>query len=88
MGSQHNGWKTGNPKVCRGDDGAAESRERPVHHNRKILPRERKTLQMPSISFLVDGQKLTELMIEYGIGVSTQKTYRIKRIDSDYFSET
>ncbi len=36
---------------------------------------------------LVDGQKLTELMIEYGIGVSTQKTYRIKRIDSDYFSE-
>lgn len=36
---------------------------------------------------LVDGRKLTELMIEYGLGVSTQKTYRIKRIDSDYFSE-
>ena len=36
---------------------------------------------------LVDGQKLTELMIEYGIGVSAQKTYCIKRIDSDYFSD-
>lgn len=36
---------------------------------------------------LVDGQKLTELMIEYGLGVSTQKTYKIKRIDSDYFED-
>ncbi len=36
---------------------------------------------------LVDGRKLTELMIEYDLGVSTQKVYRIKRIDSDYFSE-
>ena len=34
---------------------------------------------------LVDGEKLTELMIEYNLGVSTQKTYQIKRIDSDYF---
>lgn len=36
---------------------------------------------------LVDGKKLTELMIEYGVGVSTQKAYLIKRIDSDYFSD-
>lgn len=36
---------------------------------------------------LVDGQKLTELMIEYELGVTTQKTYKIKRIDSDYFSD-
>lgn len=36
---------------------------------------------------LVDGQKLTELMIEYGLGVSTQKTYEIKQIDSDFFDE-
>lgn len=35
---------------------------------------------------LVDGEKLTELMIEYNLGVSAQKTYQIKRIDSDYFS--
>ena len=36
---------------------------------------------------LVDGKKLTQLMIEYGVGVSTQKAYLIKRIDSDYFSD-
>ena len=34
---------------------------------------------------LVDGRKLTELMIEYNLGVSVQKIYSIKRIDSDYF---
>ena len=27
------------------------------------------------------------MMIEYNLGVSTQKTYRVKRIDSDYFPE-
>lgn len=36
---------------------------------------------------LVDGKKLAELMIEHGVGVSTQKAYFIKRIDSDYFSD-
>ena len=36
---------------------------------------------------LVDGQRLTELMIEYGLGVSVQKSYLIKRIDSDYFAD-
>ena len=36
---------------------------------------------------LVDGKRLTELMIEYGVEVSTQKAYLIKRVDSDYFSD-
>ena len=36
---------------------------------------------------LVDGKKLTELMIEHELGVSTQKAYRIKRIDTDYFAD-
>lgn len=36
---------------------------------------------------LVDGKRLTSLMIEYGLGVSVQKNYSLKRIDSDYFSE-
>lgn len=37
---------------------------------------------------LVDGQQLTRLMIEYGIGVSVQSTYTIKKFDSDYFDDT
>jgi len=34
---------------------------------------------------LIDGQKLVELMYEYNIGVSTEKCFEIKRLDSDYF---
>lgn len=36
---------------------------------------------------LVDGQKLTRLMIEFNVGVATQKSYNIKKLDSDYFEE-
>lgn len=34
---------------------------------------------------LIDGKELTELMIEYNVGVETEKTYEIKKINSDYF---
>lgn len=34
---------------------------------------------------LIDGDRLSDLMIDYGVGVSTQDTYEIKKIDSDYF---
>ena len=43
--------------------------------------------QLHSKIILVDGQELAELMIEYNLGVSTQKTYEVKRIDTDYFNE-
>lgn len=36
---------------------------------------------------LIDGQTLTELMIDYGVGVTRQAVYELKRIDSDYFTE-
>lgn len=36
---------------------------------------------------LIDGEKLALLMIDYDVGVSTQATYVIKKIDSDYFEE-
>ena len=36
---------------------------------------------------LVDGQKLAKLMIEYNLGVSTEITYQVKRIDTDFFSD-
>lgn len=34
---------------------------------------------------LVDGDRLTDLMIDYGVGVSTANTYEIKKVDSDFF---
>lgn len=36
---------------------------------------------------LIDGKELTELMYDYGVGVSVSRTFSIKRIDSDYFEE-
>lgn len=36
---------------------------------------------------LLDGRRLAELMIDFEVGVTTLRTYLIKRIDSDYFDE-
>jgi len=36
---------------------------------------------------LIDGAQLASLMFKFGLGVSTAKTYEIKRVDSDFFSE-
>ena len=34
---------------------------------------------------LIDGLKLAELMIEFGVAVATDATYTVKRIDNDFF---
>ncbi|MBX9935901.1 MAG: restriction endonuclease [Burkholderiaceae bacterium] len=44
-----------------------------------------KALQVRVI--LMDGERLAQLMIEHGVGVSIWKSYELKRIDSDFFSE-
>ncbi|HEY0721773.1 MAG TPA: restriction endonuclease [Gammaproteobacteria bacterium] len=36
---------------------------------------------------LIDGRQLAQLMIDHDVGVSTQQTFVLKRIDADYFSE-
>jgi restriction system protein len=36
---------------------------------------------------LIDGRRLTELMIDHDIGVSTARTYVVKKLDADYFTE-
>lgn len=45
----------------------------------------KKQLQVKLI--LIDGKMLTNLMIDYNLGVSIEKTYEIKRLDMDYFDE-
>ncbi len=34
---------------------------------------------------LIDGKQLADLMIEHDVGVTVSQTYRVKRLDSDYF---
>lgn len=36
---------------------------------------------------LIDGERLAQLMIDYDIGVSKIKSYELKKVDTDYFSE-
>ena len=36
---------------------------------------------------LINGKQLTELMLEYNLGVSTKETFAIKALDTDYFLE-
>jgi restriction system protein len=43
--------------------------------------------QMEKKIVLIDGEQLSEMMIDHDVGVSVGETYAVKRIDSDYFSE-
>ncbi|HUM52956.1 MAG TPA: restriction endonuclease [Chitinophagales bacterium] len=36
---------------------------------------------------LIDGIKLSDLMIDYNLGVSLQNIYEVKKLDTDYFEE-
>jgi len=36
---------------------------------------------------LIDGREMAELMIDFGLAVTTVATYEVKRVDSDYFGE-
>lgn len=44
--------------------------------------------QIGSKIVLIDGEQLTNLMIEHDVGVSTVSLYPVKKIDSDYFEES
>ncbi len=37
---------------------------------------------------LIDGRRLVELMIEHNLGVTTERSYEIKRIDHDFFPDS
>ena len=43
--------------------------------------------QIGSKIVLIDGEQLTNLMIEHDVGVSTLSMYPVKKIDTDYFDE-
>ena len=54
------------------------------------------TFSQPALDFvnkierkvvLIDGTTLANLMIDFGIGVTTYRTFVLKRTDSDYFEE-
>jgi restriction system protein len=44
--------------------------------------------QIGSKIVLIDGEQITNLMIEHDVGVSTVSLYPVKKVDSDYFEES
>jgi restriction system protein len=40
---------------------------------------------IPQKLVLIDGEQLTQYMIDFGVGVATASTYVVKKLDSDYF---
>lgn len=42
---------------------------------------------LPKKIILVDGERLGQLMIEHGVGVTVAKNYEVKETDTDYFNE-
>lgn len=44
--------------------------------------------QIGSKIVLIDGEQLSDLMIDHDVGVSTVASYPVKKIDSDYFDES
>lgn len=43
--------------------------------------------QIPQRVILIDGARLTDLMIEHDVGVRTSRAIKVKRIDEDFFGE-
>ena len=41
---------------------------------------------VPARIILIDGRRLAELMIEYGVGVQVGRTYRVVEVDEDFFT--
>jgi len=40
---------------------------------------------LPQRVILIDGERLAELMVEYGVGVRVSRTVAVKRLDEDFF---
>lgn len=43
--------------------------------------------RIPQRVILISGKRLTELMVEHGVGVRTSRIVEFKRLDEDFFSE-
>lgn len=43
--------------------------------------------RIPQRVVLINGKRLTELMVEHGVGVRISRTVEFKRLDEDFFSE-
>ena len=43
--------------------------------------------RIPQRLILIDGDELTRLMVQYGVGVRTERTIELRKLDLGYFDE-
>ena len=43
--------------------------------------------RIPQPLILLDGDELTRLMVQYGVGVRTERNIELRKLDLDYFDE-
>jgi restriction system protein len=43
--------------------------------------------RIPQRLILIDGDELTRLMVQYGVGVRTERSNELRKLDLDYFDE-
>ncbi|MGH6944766.1 MAG: restriction endonuclease, partial [Geminicoccaceae bacterium] len=43
--------------------------------------------RIPQRLVLIDGDELTRLMVQYGVGVRTERSIDFRKLDLDYFDE-
>ena len=84
------GWlrgAAGGPEVCRRSPREA-CQEGRSHHDRFFSSDATAYVEHidPKV-VLLDGRRLAELMIDFEVGVTTARSYSVKRVDSDYFEE-
>jgi restriction system protein len=41
---------------------------------------------VPTRIILIDGKRLTSLMLRYGVGVQVRDTFKVVEIDEDFFA--
>lgn len=51
------------------------------------FPKDAKQMLSLKSIVLINQEKLLSLMIQYNVGVSVEKTFEVKKVDSDYFPE-
>lgn len=42
---------------------------------------------LPANIVVMDGQMLAKVLIDHGVGVIDEETYRVKRVEREYFGE-
>ena len=80
-------WSAGDTEVRGGTAGSAGEKGGLYYHLWVYQDAEEYASRLDSKIILIDGTRLADFMIDFGVGVTPFAVYELKRIDADYFVE-